>query len=446
MRSNPNWKGIPYPLAAMILLSLFACLQARSQSQWAGPDGSGNIHNTNTGNVGIGTSSPAYPLDVVGNGHFSGTLFTNTGLQATGNVSSWPAGAGVQLVYVGDMGYVTAYDNTANQFKPLVLRGSNFTFQINGSTAGTVFSSGNWGLGAVTSDAGYKVDVNGSVRIQGGLTYPLNAGAGKVLTSDANGNATWQAPSSLPTSSLFLANGNTTGATQTPLSLGNWSGSQTTVPSFQFNTSDNGTSNLDLHSTRWGTQVTFTRSDPTGNSYNVMQVGGNNSVGAIASLYNTSNQVTLQLNAQGTTYFTGGNVLIGKTSQTNSGYMLDVNGVARANQVVVNTSGADFVFDSAYHLLSLPEIQKYIQAYHHLPDIAPAAEMQQKGIDLGDNQTRMLQKLEEVMLYLIQQDKELKALKEQNQRLEERNQRLEERNRALESIEQRLSRLEQSLK
>jgi hypothetical protein len=48
-------------------------------------------------------------------------------------------------------------------------------------------------------------------------------------------------------------------------------------------------------------------------------------------------------------------VLIGKTSQTNLAYKLDVNGNIRANKIVVNTTGADFVFDPGYHLLPLHE-------------------------------------------------------------------------------------------
>src|SRR6185437_3868099 len=92
-------------------------------------------------------------------------------------------------------------------------------------------------------------------------------------------------------SSLFLANANTTGALQNPLNLGNWS-SPTTVPSFNINTSDNGTSSFDLHSTRWGSSVSFTRSDPTGNSYYLAQIGGINGQGATFNLFNGSTRRT----------------------------------------------------------------------------------------------------------------------------------------------------------
>src|SRR6185437_582875 len=134
-----------------------------------------------------------------------------------------------------------------------------------------------------------------------------------------------------------------------------------------------------------------------------------------------------------------GNLLLGKTSQTNTGYMLDVNGNGRLNQVVVNTTGADYVFDPGYRLNTLHDLERYISKEHHLPGIAPAAQMQQEGLNLGDNQTRLLEKIEELTLYLIQQDKETQALKEKIKTLEERN-------RTLESLEQRIEKLEQKNK
>lgn len=104
-----------------------------------------------------------------------------------------------------------------------------------------------------------------------------------------------------------------------------------------------------------------------------------------------------------------GNVLIGKTTQTNAAHKLDVNGSIRANRVVVNTTGADFVFDPAYDLLPLSELGKYIQEHRHLPGILSANEMKQQGLDVGDNQTKLLQKIEELTLYVIDLNAKLSA-------------------------------------
>jgi hypothetical protein len=103
--------------------------------------------------------------------------------------------------------------------------------------------------------------------------------------------------------------------------------------------------------------------------------------------------------------FFGGNVLIGKTTQDNATYKLDVAGKVRANEVVVNTTGADFVFDSEYKLPDLPEVEKYINDNKHLPDLAPASEMKENGMNVSEMQTKLLQKLEEMTLYIIEQNK-----------------------------------------
>jgi hypothetical protein len=107
---------------------------------------------------------------------------------------------------------------------------------------------------------------------------------------------------------------------------------------------------------------------------------------------------------------TSGNVLIGKTSQTNTSYKLDVNGNIRANQVTVNATGADYVFDSDYSLPPLANVETYIEQNHHLPDIPSVKDMQANGINLGTNQTRLLQKIEELTLYIIAEDKKNQQL------------------------------------
>ena len=114
-----------------------------------------------------------------------------------------------------------------------------------------------------------------------------------------------------------------------------------------------------------------------------------------------------------------GNVLIGKTAETNAGYKLDVNGNVRANKVVVNTTGADYVFDSTYRLLPLPLVEKYITEHHHLPEVAAAGQMRAQGLDLGDNQTTLLKKIEELTLYIIGQQRQIEALTQQNKKVED---------------------------
>nr|WP_315424090.1 hypothetical protein [uncultured Pedobacter sp.] len=107
----------------------------------------------------------------------------------------------------------------------------------------------------------------------------------------------------------------------------------------------------------------------------------------------------------------GGNLLIGKISQNNNIYKLDVNGKARANEIVVNTTGADFVFDKDYRLRPIAELEKFVKQNKHLPEVPTAKAMQQEGVGISELQTKLLQKVEELTLYIIQQQKEIDELK-----------------------------------
>ncbi|CAH0312386.1 hypothetical protein SRABI27_04842 [Pedobacter sp. Bi27] len=114
-----------------------------------------------------------------------------------------------------------------------------------------------------------------------------------------------------------------------------------------------------------------------------------------------------------------GNVLIGKASQNNLSYKLDVNGKARANEIVVNTTGADFVFEKDYKLQSLIEVETFIKKNKHLPEIPTAKEMVENGVNLGELNIKLLQKVEELTLHLIEKDKQLKNEKEVNENQQE---------------------------
>lgn len=110
---------------------------------------------------------------------------------------------------------------------------------------------------------------------------------------------------------------------------------------------------------------------------------------------------------------TNGNVLIGKTTQYNYNYKLDVNGKVRANEIVVNTTGADFVFDEKYELINLNDLEKSIKINKHLPGVPNAEEMQKNGIGLGEMNTILLQKVEELTLYIIDLKKLIEKQNEQ---------------------------------
>ncbi|GGG18977.1 tail fiber protein [Pontibacter amylolyticus] len=94
---------------------------------------------------------------------------------------------------------------------------------------------------------------------------------------------------------------------------------------------------------------------------------------------------------------------------------LTVAGNVHAREVKVTVAaGADFVFEEDYKLPSLEDTEKFVRVHKHLPGIAPAAEMEQEGLDLGKMNILLLQKVEELTLHLIRMDEEIKALRKNN--------------------------------
>jgi hypothetical protein len=112
----------------------------------------------------------------------------------------------------------------------------------------------------------------------------------------------------------------------------------------------------------------------------------------------------------------GSNVGIGIT---NPQYLLSVNGAIGAQDIVVtNTGWSDYVFRPGYRLRPLSEVHKFIQTHHHLPDIPTDAEVKEKGVSVGEMQARLLAKIEELTLHMIQQEKENQELRDRIARLE----------------------------
>ncbi|OPC55114.1 hypothetical protein DSC47_11225 [Elizabethkingia miricola] len=77
---------------------------------------------------------------------------------------------------------------------------------------------------------------------------------------------------------------------------------------------------------------------------------------------------------------------------------------------VTTTPTADFVFEDSYQLPDLASVEKHIKEKKHLPEIASAAEMQKEGVNVGNFQIKLLQKIEELTLYSIEQNKQNKEL------------------------------------
>lgn len=109
-----------------------------------------------------------------------------------------------------------------------------------------------------------------------------------------------------------------------------------------------------------------------------------------------------------------GKVGIGQPSNYNGNYKLYVKGGILADKVKVAVDGSpewmDIVFDKNYKLRNLKELETYIENNKHLPEIPTTSEVVKDGIDLGFMQKKTLQKIEELTLYIIAQNKRIEEL------------------------------------
>jgi hypothetical protein len=260
---------------------------------------------------------------------------------------------------------------------------------------------GNAGQGIVTNKAGY---LKATAINDNNLYPPQSAGRGTLIlgstNTDYNNNQFVNVPA------VYVSNGRVGIGVATPQSQLHTNG----AVRFEGLTNDN-------------TKDRVIASDANGNLYfrDAATLGGiagwglgGNSVTSATNLGTTSNQDlpiitnnTVRMRILGGT----GNVIIGASNIVDAGYKLAVDGNIRSRKVHVDQDAwADFVFENNYPLRSIKELEQYIQQQKHLPGVPSAAEVKKEGIDLGDNQAVLLKKIEELTLYVIEQNKKIEAL------------------------------------
>lgn len=151
--------------------------------------------------------------------------------------------------------------------------------------------------------------------------------------------------------------------------------------------------NVDLDSSKYAGEIRF---DPTNG---ILRIGTSSSItnAPITSLYIDKN----------------GDVGIGIANT--KGYKLGVKGKIAAEEVKVAlyNTWPDYVFESNYNLQTLEEVENHIIEKGHLQNIPSAKEVEENGIQLGEMNARLLQKIEELTLYLIEQNKKTEQLQKE---------------------------------
>jgi hypothetical protein len=131
----------------------------------------------------------------------------------------------------------------------------------------------------------------------------------------------------------------------------------------------------------------------SGNTIKFAGLSGNNSVTRI-----------LAADVNGNLFFRDASTLALNETMNSD---LAINGSVSAQKMLITQTGRwpDYVFSKQYTLPSLSEVENFIKQNNHLPGIPSAAEVEKKGIDVGDNQAALLKKIEELTLYVIEQNK-----------------------------------------
>jgi hypothetical protein len=372
---NPNtMKKIT--LSLILFIAFSQCLHA----QWV-TDASNNMNNTNTGNVGVGTTSLSAKFSVYQAAQLGAAIKNFTLLTSTsGSTAANALANNVWLVRNAAGGDWT----TARLHDGISVDASFLTPQVNTTTWWERDPSKNiqsWGNAAST----YLTINNGNVGI--GTTTPL--------------------------ANLHVLTGGTSIDAIT----------QTTAPGLIIQ------ANTGSRSATTGAQLEFAipaNTDGTNiwSQARILTVAGNAANNNATGKMIMGTRRSFDKLGTGVQWYYGNDLVIDALGNVGIGTLtpreaLSVNGNIRAKQVKVEAlNWPDYVFKKDYQLPSLSSVKSYIDQNQHLPDMPSEQEITQDGVNLGEMNKLLVKKVEELTLYLIEKDQEKKAQEATNARLQ----------------------------
>jgi hypothetical protein len=354
-----------------------------------------NIFNTNTGNVGIGTNLPGTKLTIE-------TPYNTQGWKHVGR-------SGVDSIVIGEaIGGVSAAIGTS----------TNHTMRLNSNGLGRmhIYPNGNVTVGDNNTPANDKFTVQSEAY---GLTHTNGDGSitvGTYIGSYQGATGGWIGTKSNNPFNFYTNGG---GAQMTLLPSGNI-GIGTFSPTGRLQIDHPGpTAHLILRYPALNDYSRFLFANSGTSRY--WGIAGKSSNVATSvdrlSFYTSTGVEPMAMTGDG--YVTiPGKLGIGTV---NSLYKFSVNGTIRSTEVIVENGWADYVFDKKYKLKSLEDVEKFIEQNKHLPGIPSAAEIEKNGLQLGDTQKKMMEKIEELTLYLIEANKQICNIKKEIESIKKSN-------------------------
>ncbi len=424
------------------------------------------------GYVGIGNSLPGNKLEITqGTAGKSGLRFTNLTSNNISNITQ-TAGAFLTVDTNGDvilrkqLSFPSSVVNT--------ISGNQLTTSVNGINSNTVTlptqvltqsgntitlsnNGGSFVLPTFTDTDAQSLALSGNVlsisngnsvtlpsfaEVDGSTTNELQTltQTGNTITLSQNGG-TITLPTFTDTDAQSLAlSGNV-------LSISN--GNSVTLPSFTdtddqtltlngntLSIANGNTITLPSTSVVAGTNVTVSGNGSTATPYQISandtSLYANN--GVINQSTTVSNNRIVDMNDRNIWFNTStstnnGKIYIGSSTSyptTTGNYKLFVEGGILTEKVKValrNTANwADYVFADNYKLMPLKEVESFVKTNKHLPGVSSASEIVENGLDVAEMQSKHMEKIEELTLYIIEQDKKLdvqqQAIEKQNSEIE----------------------------
>jgi hypothetical protein len=412
---------------------------------------------TGNGNVGIGVPYPYQARMVINGSNLNSSMLMvspgNAGISLRGGgspsigfnsyasigVNKWMAATG----YAGLIDYIPSSGDFIFRSTPITSSGVDQPFNGIPNTVQTLMltRSGLLGVGSITP--AYALDVNGRARIRhntftSGIWYNKAdnteaAFAGMVNDSTygfygqgTGGN--WRVGIDVKNAQVGIGITDPSTPLSFPSSIGNkisFYGSGTTA---HYGIGiDN--SLLQIYSAGNTTDIAFGYGNSSSFTENFKMLGnGNLHLGKYAVWASAADDRRLNIGDGNFVYigeqdaddrlvlragsfdFRNGDVYIGASDFSKGvGFKLRVNGKIITEEVKVQLLGAwpDYVFENGYNKLSINELEKYIQSNKRLPGIPSATEVEKNGQYLGDMQRKMMEKIEELSLYIIELNKKI---------------------------------------
>ncbi len=338
-------------------------------------------------------------------------------IDSTGNLQI----LGEQDVSLTEPGYLTLGSTSGTN---MAIDNNEIMARNNGSSANLILQNnlGNVGIGAV-GIPNEKLDVAGSLKLTGGArlikfeTSQASAGILKFapgisfIRSDNSPLGRIEYVDTFNVSNFMRLRMEGNSAVGLTINTGNDVGIGTVNPQARLHVL--GGSDETIRITSLTPSIQFTDGVPAQNKKGFIDLSGNDFRIGTNTENNTGNFI-IRVNGLNTVYINpSGNLSIG-TSSVATGYKVSIAGKVMCEELKVQLRPwADYVFTDNYPLMNLYEVEEFIKTYKHLPNIPTAKEIEADGLQVGDMQRRMMEKIEELTLYIISLKKEMDSLKEQ---------------------------------